>query len=284
MTVTSARLVDGLEEMVLYPRTDLYLLSIAAPGPAIRAVTEVRPDDDGEEDTTERYGGRACSIELLATATPAGFEQELGGWMHPARRPYLEVTDDEWPEVRRLRLRSDQWAWPNSADESPTIRRLQAQWRAPDGVWEASEELTETIPADVPSTVGFSAPLSAPLSLTATSAAGALSIANGGNAPAHFIAKLYGPCTAPRLLNDLTGEELTFTSGLVLTAGQYIEVNSRARTANLLSSATASRLIYLDFEVSDWWRLVKGVQQVRYAPTSPTAGSVAVITYRPVWL
>jgi hypothetical protein len=284
MAVTAARLVDGLEEMVLYPRTDLFLLSIAAPGPVIRVVTEARPDDDGEEDTTERHGGRACAIELLATATPEAFEEELGGWMHPARRPYLEVTDDGWAQTRRLRLRSDQWAWPNSAEESPEIRRLQAQWRAPDGVWEAVDELTETISADIPSTVGFSAPMSAPLALDATSAAGALSIANAGNSPCHFVAKLYGPCTAPRLVNDLTGEELTFTAGLVLTAGQYVEVNSRTHTANLLSSASSSRLIYLDFEVSDWWRLVKGVQQVRYAPTDPTAGSAAVITYRPVWL
>jgi hypothetical protein len=86
------------------------------------------------------------------------------------------------------------------------------------------------------------------------------------------------------LINDLTGEEIAFTSDLVLAAGEYVEIDTRAKTARLLSSVTASRLSYIDFSTNSWWQIQRGIQQIRYAATDPTAGSQAVITYRPVWL
>ncbi len=284
MTVSNVSLVNGLQEMLLYPRPGLVLLNITAPGPAIRQVTESRPDDDGEDDTTQRYGGRAVSIELLAVDTPAAFVEELGGWLHPALRPYLVVTDDEWAQSRRIQLRADQWTAPMVADQAPTQRNIQAQWRAPYGIWEASDETTVIVPADVPSTVGFSFPITFPLALDPTTATGALELTNVGNTPSHFVARLYGPCTAPSLVNDLTGSELTFTSALTLAAGDYVEVDTRNHTALLLSDTDQSRLGYLDFEVSEWWQIQAGTQQIRYTATSPTAGSQAEITYRPAWL
>lgn len=284
MTVQSARLIEGAEQMLLYPRTGLVVMTVSKASPAVRAVTEPRPDDDGELDTTERFGACAVAIELMAIETPAGFCEELGTWMHPGRRPYLEVVDDEWAQTRRIMLRSDQWGGPIDADDSPDIRRIPAQWRAPDGIWEASQELTLTVSADVPSSVGVSAPLSAPIALTPTSASGALQITNVGGSPSHFRALLYGPCSAPRLINDLTGEEIAFTSELVLAAGEYIEVDTRNKSARLLSSVNASRLRYIDFAANTWWQIQRGAQQIRYAPTAPTAGSQAVISYRPAWL
>lgn len=85
-------------------------------------------------------------------------------------------------------------------------------------------------------------------------------------------------------MNETTGEEITFTSALVLAAGEYVEINTRDRSAYLLSMSSVSRLTYIDFTVTSWWRLEPGAQQVRYAPAVSAAGSVAVITYRAAWL
>lgn len=284
MAITAVSLVEGSSSMVLYPRDNLVLMRLDVPGPAVRAVVEARPDADGETDTTARYGGRAVVVELMTIATPAAFVDEVTAFAHPLRRPYLVVTDDEWDQVRRLRLRTDQFSAPLSAENSPDIRTIQIQWRAPDGVWESNDERSPIITADVPSSVGFSAPLTAPLALTATLATGAQTITNPGNAPSHWTARLYGPCTAPRIFNDLTGEQLSFASSLILAAGEYVEIDTQNRTAYLLSDTSQSRLGDLDFGVSSWWQIQPGTQQVRYVPTSASAGSQAELTYRPVWL
>jgi hypothetical protein len=286
MAVTAASLVDGDREMVLFPRAadGLHLFGINAPGPAIRVVSNVRPDDDGEDDTTRHYGATSCAIRLLATATPAAWVDELGSYMHPESRPYLVVDDDEWAQTRRLRLRSDTWDKPMDAEQAPTQRNILAQWRAPDGAWQADDEATVTLSSDIPSSVGFSYPITYPLTLEATSSGGSLQTVNVGNAPAHIVARLYGPCSAPRLINDSTGEEIVFTTDLVLTAGQYIEVSTRDKTAYLLSEVTASRTNMIDFSANTWWQLRRGLQSLRFTGTDSSPGSQAVIYYRPVWL
>jgi hypothetical protein len=69
----------------------------------------------------------------------------------------------------------------------------------------------------------------------------------------------------------------------VLGAGEYVEIDTRARTADLMSLSN-SRLNLLDFAVTSWWRIEPGDNQIRYNPTISDAGSAAVITYRPAWL
>ena len=284
MTLTAMRLVDGATEMVLYPRDNLIVLGLAPGSPSIRAVVENRADGDGEVDTTLRYGARTVALDLRAIDTPAAFLDELTFFTRPSARPYLYVEDDEWAQARRLRLRAEQWSAPLDAEQAPYVREMQAQWRCPDGVWESDDETSVIVGADAPASVGFFAPFSAPLSLTATDATNSAQTSNVGNVETHFTARMYGPCSAPRLVNDLTGEELTFSSALVLAAGEYIEVDTQARTALLNSSASSSRLGYVDFSVSTWWQVQPGLQDIRFAPTSPTAGSQAEITYRPRWL
>lgn len=282
--ITSVRLVDGVREMVLAPRTGLALKSITAPFPAVREVVDERTDDDGENDTTELFGGRTCSVDLLATQTPAAFEAELTRFLHPRLRPYLCVVDDEWPQERRLRLRVAQFDGPLTVELPQQMRRMQGQWKVPDGIWEAVDLTEQQVNADIPTSSGLSFPVSFPLSFTPTMATGGSTVSNVGGVPAHFVARLYGPCTAPRLVNETTGEEIAFTSALVLEPGEYVEINTRDRTAYLLSNTAQSRLGNLDYGVSSWWRIEPGDQQVRYAPASASAGAITVIEFRPSWL
>ena len=288
--LTSVKLVNGSRELVLLPRQDdgIYLQSLDAPMPEVRAVTEARTDDDGERDTTQLFGARACSIELLVTEAARTFEDDIARYLHPRVRPYLVVEDTGWSQARRLGLRSDQFSAPLGVDlPLRDGRRVQVQWRCPDGVWEADALSSATVNADVDATTGLSLPFSLPVALAATQASGAATVSNVGAVPAHFTARLYGPCTDPSLRNETTGEEITFAGGLVLAAGDYIEIDTRDRTAYLTvngSSSRVDRLGFLDWAASSWWQLEPGINQIRYAPSATSAGAAAVIEWRSQWL
>lgn len=281
--LTSLKLVSGDREMILLPRAGLKVQGLDVPQAAPREQVEPRVDDDGECDTTSFFGATSCSLELLAEQTPELFRSELDAFLHPRTRPYLVATDDEWAQARRLRLRISQRTDPRTTQLPRTMRRIQVQWRVPDGVWEAAEETTvPDIGADVPATTGMSFPMSFPVSFAPTMSVGTQIVTNVGAVPSHFTARLYGPCTGPALYNQTTGEVIAFTSALVLGAGEYVEIDTRDRTA-YLNGGTVSRLNQIDFTATSWWRLEPGDNELRYAPTSASAGAAAVITYRPAW-
>jgi hypothetical protein len=283
--LTSVRLVDGSREMALSGRSDLRLQALDVPFPAVRAVAEDRTDDDGSRDSTTRHGARAASVQLRLTERLAALTDELNGFLHPSARPYLHVLDDEWAGERRLRLRVDQQSAPMSAGLYPFARDVQAQWVVPDGVWEATEPVSFTVNADTGTLTGRNYPLAFPRTYPTTTAAGALEHTNPGSTWQHFTAWLYGPCNGPRLTNDTTGLSLVFTEELVIPAGEYVEIDTRDRTALHLSQAGASRLGQVDFAASTWWRLAPGVNRLRYHPVSGVeAGCAAVGEYHPAWL
>jgi hypothetical protein len=284
--LTSVRLVDGDREMVLLPNQDdgIFLQGLDAPMPEVREAVEVRTDDDGTRDTTGFFGARAATLDILVTQGARAVEDELTRYLHPRSRPYLVVEDDGWSQARRLGLRVESYDAPLTVDLPRDARRISVGWKVPTGIWEADEATETTVNADLASTTGRTYPKAYPWAYAATMAAGASLLTNTGSAPSHFTARLYGPCTGPSLVNETTDEELTFLSSLVLGAGEYVEIDTRERTAYALSSTSASRLTYIDFEATSWWRIEPGENLIRYAPSDADAGSAAVITYRPAWL
>lgn len=286
--ITSLRLVDGAAEMVLIPHPDITVTALNLGFPDVRVVSEGRSDDDGETDTTELYGARAVSIAMGLYTTPAALAEQLKAFCSPRARPYLHVIDTEWSGERRLRLRVDQVTDPIEDGADDVYRGMQATWRAPDGVWEATELATATIAAESTTTTGMTFAMTFPLSWPTTTAAGIAQILNAGPVPLHWVARLYGPCDGPRLTNDTTGEVLRFasgTGGLAVAAGEYVEVNTRDRSAHYLSDTGASRLHLLDFATSTWWQLGPGVNLIRYNPAAGVgAGASAVLEYRPAGL
>jgi hypothetical protein len=286
--ITKVRLVEGDQQLVLLDRAafrlDLILTSLEAPSPEVREVAESRTDDDGEDDVTTLHGARAVSATVELRDTADALVDELNGWMHPRRRPYLVVVNDEWAQERRLRLRSTQFSSPITSSQ---LRRRteQLQWKAPDGVWEAVDDVLAVVNADGGQAAGRVYPEVYPRSYPATVSVGGSNVVNPGKAWSHQRVLLYGPAVGPRWSNDLTGETLTFTEELAIPAGEYLEIDTASRTANYMSDPSLSRLHLLDFEVSTWWRMAPGLNRVRYHPSAGTGvGSVAHAHYRPTWL
>lgn len=286
--ITGARLVDGSRQMVIYPRVGVAPTSLDVGFPEIREVADPRTDDDGDRDTTLLHGPRAVSLEMVFYRDPetiAELLDELKTFLHPRSRPFLHIDDDEWDSERRVRLRVTQLGEPYDGYAATQRRKIQAQWKAPDGIWETADLVTEPVGADIAATEGLTWPVTFPLLWPVTQASGAQIIANPGGTPSHFVARLYGPCSGPRLTNDTTGETIAFAAGLEVPAGAYIEISTRERTAFYLSQPDASQLQFLDFEATSWWRIEPGDNVIRYHPAGDVAaGSAAEIDYRPAWL
>jgi hypothetical protein len=97
-----------------------------------------------------------------------------------------------------------------------------------------------------------------------------------------WTARLYGPCTGPKLTSDTLGQDIIFFDSLVLAAGQYVEITS-GKTANLLSDPAQSVLGLVDVPNTDWWTLEPGIANlIRYHPSSGAA-SGAVLTFTPAF-
>lgn len=283
--LTSVRLVEGSRQMLIRPREGVADTDLDFGFPETRAQVENRPNKNGTRDTTNLFGASAVSltIELYKVGTTRGLLDELRSFCYPGLRPYIYVADDEWTTERRALLRADMLSAPIAKGTGPK-RTVQAQWRNPNGYWESATEIMVEVLADVPISVGSPYPRTYPYSYASTTSTGATLVGNVGLIPSEYTARLYGPCSGPRLVNEDTGDELKFSDELALAAGEYVEVDTLEQSASFMSDENNSLLDYVDFSVSDWWPIMPGDQTIRYAPVTASSGAAAHIFYRPSWL
>lgn len=290
MTFTSMTLTDAASGLsaVLMPRDGVAVMTFDLQ-PSVRAVSEERVGGGGTVDTTTNLSEAALTLTLRVINDVLPLEQLLAGLgplLSPARRPALVCEDDQWLAPRQLTVRFDSKTAPV---DNPVTTDVAISWKVPAGAWEDAAATEYIIGASAPSTTGMRFTVTTGMTFTATtgmtfpastSAADSL-VTNPGDLPAAWTARLYGPCTGPKLYNDTSGLVLAFTDSLVLGAGQYVEVDVAARTARLLSDPASGRLQDLDFAVSDWWLLEAGTSLLRYAATASSPGAAAVLDFTP---
>jgi hypothetical protein len=282
MTVTAMRLVDGARVLELDRASGYRVQKLDLGFPTVRAVTQPRTDRDGEDDTTERYGASAVSMDIklfpTATLTLTEILDSLRAFCHPKTRPYLVVERDG--VERRIMLRSDQQSAPIT---NPFVTDVQVAWRAPDGVSEAVAEEVALANAVALVEPGVAFDWTFPLTFPATSAVGSVPVSNSGTVPVLPVLRLYGPCTDPRVENQTTGEQMIF-SGLTIAAGDYLEIDSRNATIRLNGLASQSRYSRLSFAVSTFLHLEPGLNTIRYYPVSFSTGARLEVRYRSAWI
>lgn len=123
-------------------------------------------------------------------------------------------------------------------------------------------------------TGGLSFPFSFPFSF-GTTTTGTLAVSNGGNTLAPWTATLVGPLTSPSIsLVGTTGQ--VAWNGLVLTAGQTLEIDSLARTSKL--NGTADRFP----TARSWFGLPPGDSTVQLQATA--GDGTLTLTHRDTWL
>jgi hypothetical protein len=287
--LTQVRLVNGSDETLIRPNPVIGLSDYDWGYPDVRSVSNDRTDTDGEDDTTQFVGASAISMTLTLWTGTRAILDDLGKYCTPDQRPYLYVLDDEWATERRVRLRADKMSRPVSR-RTGAKREVQLSWAAPDGLWEDANESSTWITATVPATSGLQTPVigangnTYAALMNNSNSTGAVSVLNAGNVRSSYRVQLYGPCTAPALWNDSTGQVIAFKSGLVLGAGEYLDIDPVNRTVLLNSDPSASKLSQVDYTVTNWWTLQRGINYVRYQPVSATVGSAAYMTTRSKWI
>lgn len=280
--VSTITLVNGAQAFALQPNAEIVVQGWNLGFPTIRAVAEARTDADGEVDTTAHYGARAVSIQLrILGPNRLRLIDSLLAFCHPTARPYLHISTPLWAQERRLRLRVDQHGAPMGLGLG-TTRPAQFGWIAPDGILESAAESSVTIAPSGQTSTGLVYPVTYPVTYPVATSGGPVTVTNAGNVPVDHVTRMYGPANGPVLSCDGAGS-LPFP-GLVIAAGDYVEVNSRERTVLYQGSADASRYNLLDFTAATWWRLQPGPNLVRYSPASYSGGAAAEMTFRSGWL
>jgi hypothetical protein len=295
MTFTTITLTDadsGLST-VIRPR-DGVAASTLDVQPAVRVVSDPVAGGDGTRDRTLLMDAAAVTLSLVLYPAADGtrmedFLDELAPLLAPWRRPALICDNDRWDGPRQLTVRFDSKTGPV---DNPDTMSLALSWKAPAGCWTAVGESDFDLPASfeattgmhMTATTGLHMAAATGLDMPASNVPSASLVTVGGSLRPPWVARLYGPCTGPKLANDTTGQDFIFTNDLILGAGQYVELDSAARTANLLSDPSQSQLNRVDYANSQWWTLEPGLVNVlRYHPTSGGSAG-AVLTFREAWM
>jgi hypothetical protein len=277
---------DGLDPLDLSDESGWFGVVLDVGDPTTREVVEDAPDADGTIDSTSLIGSRPVTLQVVAFPEVESLwtmRQRLKAFTDPRRRPIMYVQFDPAAPRQRVMLRrsrlTDPYRWDETAD-------LVVSWVAPYGILESAEHHAAVAAASGDGTdSGLVAPIVAPFSLNASAVAGAVEVVNAGTAHAYPVIRLYGPSTAGgELVNDATGLALVFGSGFDIDAGDFVEIDFRAKTIRYNADPADSRYDGLEFGVSRWWTLQPGAQRIRWAPATFTPPAQAVIYWRDAWL
>lgn len=277
--ISSLYLNDGTNTLQLDDSEGLIVTELDLGYPSVRPVVDVRADADGVYDSTQFFGERVVAMTVQGDGEGLITQwDKLARYMRPGRRPYLYFTVDG--SARRMRLRPSQRA---SVLRAPAaVFTAQLQWVAPDGVMEAASASTVTADATAGGEDGRQYNLTFDREYVEINPSGSVSVTNSGTATIWPELKLYGPVTNPEIRDLTNNRRLRFVT--TLTAGQFLEVNTRDRTVRLNGLVNQNRYNTLDFTVSSWFGLEPGTQLVRYRGASTSSPARAEITYRTAWL
>jgi hypothetical protein len=259
--------------------------------PEVRDNVTKRPSQDGTFDFTEFLGARSVTLNVALSPETSGLserdlEDQLRRWMHPSRRSWLYVQSSGGSDFRRIYVRPSTVASSMNFITNRNFRTVSLSWKAANGVWEGAELQMEELEAGTDSETGRTYDETYDKTYPASDVVGEKTVYNYGTAPAFPIARIYGPVTQPRIENKTTNKRIIFTTGLVIAAGEYLEINFAEGTATMNGNINNSRYQFLDFAggLSEWWSLIPGANKLRFYPGTYTPPGVAIFEWRSAYL
>jgi hypothetical protein len=227
--------------------------------PAVRDVTSNRPDHDGVDDRTKYMGSRPITANITALHGAGARIDAVGPlfsqYMLPSARPVLHyILDRPGAAERTITVRGANYAGPIvGADQ----RDIQLQWVAADPYAYDPNWQQATAWSGSASGPGRQYPLGYPRTYpTGTGAANTAVMSTAGDVGIQPRYLIYGPITNPVLTitPSTTGNPsyIRFQPGFVIPAGQWLDLDSAAKTANMNSVVTASVLSSIDWMNTTW--------------------------------
>lgn len=260
--------------------------------PVVREVADDLPDADGSIDTSSLAGARTVTLGVSISPAAAAesrwtLTQRLKAFMNPRLRPRLYVQYGSADPELVLTLRPS-----NFEDRLQRLRTerfdVVAQWVCPSGILESAAQNEETIIPGAGSTAGieFGPTLDEfdGVEFPLVDPPGTVEITNAGDRDAYPIIRLFGPFGDEGTSSDETtienltsGKSLVF-AGMGISAGDYVEIDFRAKT--ILLNGTTSKYSYLLFPDSSWWTLRPGVNEIAFRPDTFSGNANAVVFWR----
>lgn len=268
---------SGVEALNLAIDPDTFILTKLDPGfPTVRAVGGSLPEQDGESDTSAHVGARAVTADVvLAQVNTGPLIDQLSAVMHPGSRWWLYLGRTDWPAERRILARAATFTCPPG-----TLRIAQLGFHCAKGLLEDAAPWSQSLNPVGGATGGFTFPVVFPLTFDSGAVPGSTTVVTAGTAPSPVHWRLYGPFSDPIVRRVDTGEQLSFP-GLSVAAGDYLAIDTDARTVLLNDDLSQSRYNRLDFASASWWRLpASGSTPVVFSATGASAGAVGVLTVR----
>ena len=245
-----------------------------------RSVSALAPNSDGSIDTTSLSGAGAITIALRLPRSTTPFTERVTAvkaFTHARLRPTLTI--DYQDGTPPLQATCSQGV-VTSDIEAPTHRDAVAQFVVPSGVLESAALHTSSVNASGDGTAGRTYDLVHDRTYPTTTPSGEVLVMNAGDRDVYPLLRLYGPWSGvTRIENRLTDQALVF-DGESVTAGDFLEIDTRERTILLNGDPANNRYHRLSFPDSAWWTLRPGAQRIRFVPTTFTVPANARIIWR----
>jgi hypothetical protein len=253
---------DGSTTVLLEDPTSGYFCPKLDLGyPAIRAVSNNRPQQHGTDDRTTLWGERVVSADVTALAG-AGAQIDavvslFAPYLNVAARPVLHwVLDRPGTAERVLTLRPSAFSAPIVGDNE---RDIHLSWVAADPIVKDPVVQSTTAWSGSGVAAGRTYPLAFPRIYP--SGSGGPGATHGhiytyGDLPVKPFLRLYGPITNPQIQvanTDGSGNcYLRFDTGYQVAASHYLDVDTAAKTAYLDGDPTQPAMASIDWINSQW--------------------------------
>jgi hypothetical protein len=248
--------------------------------PSVRTNIEERPEDDGAVAGAFYFGARSVTMRGRVQKASAA---ERNAWVMSLQRA-----------ARGLRSSVTLRATPSGGPPMQVTGRLEQPLRVT-GAYVKEWQLAFVCPdpyiysqtLNTQTSMGGGTVPGAAFPLVFPIAFGAgvytsldMLVTNAGNVDAPLTIRIYGPLVNPQIQNNTTGEALWVDA--TLASGEYVTLNTGARTATLQDGSNAYHLVR--FPDSAWWKLVPGVNDLRVFASSQGAGSQLTVEWRDAWV
>lgn len=252
--------------------------------PTAREVVADLAGQHGSLDLTKYFGSRTVKLDVsvldVAGSTRHQTMDTLRYLSRPGGRPQLVVQCDGWAQQRTLVLRGT----PSSCVVGPlNAGYLEASlaWVVPTGVMNSATQELPLQPIPV-TTTGVSFTTSFPMSFAPGSLSNMATATNSGTTHTPWVARFWGQATNITVTNRTTGA--TFVLNAPIVAGNYIQIDSAARTALMNNTPGNSMFNLIDFTKSSWWTLAPGDNVISVTAQSSDTNAICYFDFAPAWV
>jgi hypothetical protein len=231
----------------------LIVTSLQIGWPAVRANVRNRAMSDGTFDDTLFLGGRAVTLGIRldhTKQTTQALLDSLAPFMSPRYRPTLSWSLAGSPDdVRALTVRGQDFPVPITG---PEFQSVVASFVSPDAFTRSAGQHCQTIFPSTGTVVGRTYNLTFNRTYAASAPSGSFTVVNNGNAPTDWVATVFGGIVNPVVRIGDVDIEMTLT----LTTGQFLVIDSAARTILLNGDPADSRYDLSNFTEWSWDELL----------------------------